>query len=206
MYNTSTAHIYMYVYYIINVNNIVLCCQSTVGLHVRVGLSGSEQCFEYGLGPFQQAVHSQDWTSLTSTEATYPHIRLHQLREEDSLSNFLSTMASIPATMAVILVNSEDSYTLSSKFHSEEQTPPVPMLVVTKETGKKILHLVEDHPRDVQIKIDQLFPEQVEIGGIVTAGVFKAQKYIYLCACTGHIYLKILEISQQLGNTISYLN
>ena len=156
---------------------------------MRVGLSGSEQCFEYGLGPFRQAVHSQDWTSLTSTEATYPHIRLHQLREEDSFSDFFSTMASIPATMAVVLINSEDSYTLTGKFHSEEQTPPVPMLVVTKETGGKLLQLVEDHPRDVQIKIDQLLPEQVEIGGIVTAGHFRAQKIYCLHALDIHVSL-----------------
>ena len=63
-------------------------------------------------------------------------------------------MASIPATMAVILINSENSYTLSSKFYSEEQTPPVPMLVVTKETGGKLLQLVEDNPRDMEAKIE----------------------------------------------------
>ena len=75
-------------------------------------------------------------------------------------------MASIPATMAVILINSEDSYRLSDKFHTEDQSPPVPMLVVTQETGRELLRLVQENPREVKIKIDQLSQEdQIEKGG-----------------------------------------
>ena len=137
--------------------HITLCLPCfTLGLKIRAKSQPDVQCcsFDYNFGPFKQSLRHLNWTSLTSTEATYPHIRLHQLREEDSLSYFLSMMASIPATMAVILINSENSYTLSSKFYSEEQTPPVPMLVVTKETGGKLLQLVEDNPRDMEAKIE----------------------------------------------------
>ena len=142
------------------------CVMHFSGLHLKVGSPGVELYFEYGQGPFRQMVHSIPWTDLTTAETTYPHVRFHELKEEDSLSYFLSMMASIPATMAVILINSEDSYRLSDKFHTEAQSPPVPMLVVTQETGRELLRLVRENPREVKIKIDQLSQEDhIEKGG-----------------------------------------
>ena len=206
-----------------------------VGLHVKVGLIGTEQIFEYAPGPFRQEMRDIDWVSMTACETTYPHIRLHDLKKEDSLTFFMSTMASTPATKAIIFINSENnlrseftffynstflsctftkivflgmsygmmaytlcrSYTciiqhisdffshsvpfsrgsrLLEKFQSEEQSPPVPVLVVAKETGMELLRLVGEHPRDVHVKVDKLSCQDVlERGGLLVC--------VCVCVC-----------------------
>ena len=55
---------------------------------------------------------------------------------------------------------------LVEKFQSEEQSPPVPVLVVTKDTGRELLRLVRENPREVFVKVDQLsLHDIVERGG-----------------------------------------
>ena len=52
------------------------------------------------------------------------------------------------------------------KFKSEGPPPPVPVLVVTRETGRELIRLVETHPREVYMKVDQLSMRDVlERGG-----------------------------------------
>ena len=42
-----------------------------------------------------------------------------------------------------------------------DQTPPVPVLVVTRETGRELLRLVTENPREVFVKVDQLCLQDV---------------------------------------------
>ena len=63
-------------------------------------------------------------------------------------------MHSIPATIAVVLVNMEDSYQLLEKFESEGQSLPAPVLVVSAETGKKLLKMMEQNPREVEMRVE----------------------------------------------------
>ena len=97
-----------------NVHLRAMCTYHAVGLHVKVGLIGTEQIFEYAPGPFRQEMRDIDWVSMTACETTYPHIRLHDLKKEDSLTFFMSTMASTPAAKAIIFINSENN--LRSEF------------------------------------------------------------------------------------------
>ena len=66
----------------------------------------------------------------------------------------MSTMASVTATMAIVLVNSENNFTFSKKFHSEEQAPPVPVVMVTKETGMELLKLSRENFREVEARVE----------------------------------------------------
>ena len=126
------------------------------GLKVRLKLSSSplQYDFDYMSAPFSLSLRTVNWVDLTANEATYPHIRLHELKEDDSLSSFMSMLASIPATLAVVLINTQDSYDLSKKFNSEEQGSPVPMLVVTKEAGRELLRLVQENARAIEASVD----------------------------------------------------
>jgi hypothetical protein len=138
---------------------------------VKIGVVGAVVDYEYVPGPYRQEVGDIDWVCLTSGEATYHHIRIHDLKMEDSLSYFMSTMASTPAALAVIFVNSEEHFRLADKFKSEDQRPPVPVLVVTRETGRQLLRLVEQNPREVYMKVDRLsLQDVVERGGERGAG------------------------------------
>ena len=75
--------------------------------------------YEYVPGPYRQEIGEIDWICVTASEATFPHIRIHDLKMEDSLSFFMSTMASTPAALAVVFVNTDDHFRceLSSISH-----------------------------------------------------------------------------------------
>ena len=77
---------------------------------MKIGFMGAVLNFEYAPGPFRQEISDIDWVCVTSSETTFPHIRIHDLRQEDSLSFFMSTMASTPAALAIVFVNSENTF------------------------------------------------------------------------------------------------
>lgn len=131
-------------------------------VHVRVGLkvrlktdtTFSCRCFDYVPGPFNTSLHPISWVDLTTSEATFPHIRLHELNNEDSLSFFMFTMASVAATRGIVLINSENNYTLPKKFQSEEQGSQVSVVMVTKETGNELLKLARDNIREIEVMVE----------------------------------------------------
>ena len=76
---------------------------------------------------------------------------------DDSLPAFMAMLASIPATLAVVLINTHSGYELSQKLTSgsdNEQGSPVPMLVVGMESGSEIVKFLREHERDVEAKVE----------------------------------------------------
>ena len=72
----------------------------------------------------------------------------------------MSIMGSIPATLAVVLVNFDDTFRLSEKFVSGEgESPPVPVILVTNETGSQLARLLEENPRDVKAVVHTMSRE-----------------------------------------------
>ena len=124
------------------------------GLELHIGKKLQSYRFDYGWGTFNQSsVRQFQKMPLTLYETTYTHVRLHKLTREDSLKFFMSMMASIPATMAVVLINFDNSYRLSEKFVSEGENAAVPVVLVTNETGLQLMKLLEETPRDVEVTI-----------------------------------------------------
>ena len=85
---------------------------------------------------------------------------------EDSLSTFLSfieSLSSIPATMAIILINTEESYDLDEKFNSHRGDMPVPIVVVKRKVGLGLLQQLERHPRKVIARIEGEESSKLEI-------------------------------------------
>ena len=118
------------------------------------GMRYQKHTFKFSMRSLSQSVPSINWTPLTTSETTFPHIRIHQLRADDSLSYFMATLSSIPAAMAIVLISPSTSHTLPGKYgEGEEVCPPVPLLVVTRETGEELMTLVEEHPRVVEVKV-----------------------------------------------------
>ena len=137
-------------------------------LHVRVRKDGGYQrhSFKFSLGSLPQSLPSIGWVDLTASETTFPHVRIHELREEDSLTYFIATLSSIPAARAMILINPKSTYELSMKFRSNEESPPVPLLLVTRETGTELLNLVGEWPRAVEVRVgmsDASRPQSLEM-------------------------------------------
>ena len=109
--------------------------------------------FDYGWGSYNQSLRPIQKMPLTLYEATFPHIRLHKLTKDDSLKFFMSMMDSIPATLAVVLINFDNSYQLSEKFLFNGETPPVPVILVTNETGSELLQFLRENPRDTEVTV-----------------------------------------------------
>ena len=129
------------------------------GLKVRIksNPTATTREFHYISAPFCSSLRHVSWADLTSTETTYPHIRLHQLSsEEDSLSFFLSTAVSLTANLAVILINNDDSFSLAGKLTSlsEDQILSVPVVMVTREMGAELQRLSKENFRDVEAMIE----------------------------------------------------
>ena len=127
-------------------------------LYVRVKVKEGEEyerhTFQFSLGDLSQTLPSINWVTLTSSETTFPHVCIYTLKDEDNLSSFLAKLSSIPAAKAMILVNPKSSYKLSMKFGTPSQkTLPIPVLVVTRETGSELLKLVEEHPQAVEMRV-----------------------------------------------------
>ena len=107
--------------------------------------------------PFCETRPDIQWACLTTHEVTYPHVRLYTLTGEDSITmfaSFLEQLSSIPATMAIVLVNTEESYDLDAKFSIGNHDSPVPVVVVKKKTGDALMNLVEKYARDLEASIE----------------------------------------------------
>ena len=97
------------------------------------------------------------WACLTTHEVTYPHVRLYTLSGEDSITmfvSFLEQLSSVPATMAIVLINTEESYDLDAKFSTGYRDVPVPVVIVKKKTGDALMKLVERYSRDLEASIE----------------------------------------------------
>ena len=132
---------------------VIPSAELCVRVMAKEGGEYERHSFQFGLGGLPQSLPDINWVSLTSSETTFPHASIHKLEEEDNLSYFLATLSSIPAARAMILVNPKSTCELSTKFRSSEESPPVPLLVVTRETGAELLRLVEEHPRAVEVRV-----------------------------------------------------
>lgn len=66
---------------------------------------------------------------------------------------FLEQLASIPATMAIVLINTEESYDLDAKFSFQDKDVPVPVVVVKKKAGEGLLKMAERHARNIEANI-----------------------------------------------------
>ena len=140
----------------------VLLLYSGLKVRIKSKPDSTTREFDYAPAPFCSSLRPVTWVGLTTTETTYPHLRLHNIPSslssaelEDDLSFFFSTVASVTANLALVLINSENSFNLAGKLQSlsEDQIPPFPMVMVTKETGAELMRLLAQHSRDVEAMI-----------------------------------------------------
>ena len=206
----TSTHVYLYMYILyFSVYIHVRTCTCTLYIHVHVqscmcmypyictGLEvhvdSKTFTYDYGWGAFNQSSPRPfQKMPITLHEATFQHYRLHKLTKDDSLKFFMSLMASIPATLAVVLINFDDTYELSEKFVSEEgEMPPVPVILVTNETGSRLLRLLEENPRDVEAVIHSQTPPSQPQEALPSHCMFgrytvysPACACMYMCTCT----------------------
>ena len=117
----------------------------------------------------------------------------------------------MPATKALVLVNTNNSVQFDQKCFPEGQTPIVPTVVIGKRAGEKIIEFLRQYGRDLKVKI-QCAPfgnappagkvdeeeagkgtgkEEEEVFNEDEWDVILSTKGMY-CACT-YIYVSILQ-------------
>ena len=145
---------YMYVKF------ILVTQSSDIELTLRTDPDGKEQKLECAWAPFNKSQQPLDWMGLAEHEVMFPHMQLRELKEEDSMSGFISAMESMPAMKALLLVNITNSLIVDTKYLLKEDGPSVPTLVVARETGVLLKEHIKVHKEKVEVRVDIVSKEE----------------------------------------------
>lgn len=114
-----------------------------------------------------------DWKVLTAEGIECQHIRLHQLQRSDDL-NELAAKYKKSLAVAIILVNTQDSYVLAAELFQgmvRARKPIIPAIVITMEDGKKIKEYLSRHdPGELHARFESKKQAHVEPSGIANKG------------------------------------
>ena len=133
----------------------------------------SPQYFTYQWSWVTDSVQRMDWITITEQDdCPDQHILLHQLTKTTDLQ-VLMVNADDSSAAALLLINNKNSYEIDRRYFPPGDTKwPVPMMVVTSDTGKKIKTLlnncrtsgaealVEIEPQKVSSKLFDFFFSQ----------------------------------------------
>ena len=137
----------------------------TAGLQVRSKGEETMQSFENLWLPVAQTPCPLNWTPLTKHEVTYSHIRCHWLQEGENvhipLNYLLASLDSCASTMALLIINTKNSYNIEASLPPESEMSNFPILIVTSETGKALGSLLD--AGEVEAKIE--LPASLSVGG-----------------------------------------
>ena len=101
------------------------------------------KCFTYALSPFTKKLVAVDWKLIVNDEIQGQHIRCHILQADDNLPELVSSFRKAHAK-AVILVNTQESFTLAIKFKAGFDTSNYPVVIVlTKSDGVRLNELLD---------------------------------------------------------------
>ena len=110
-----------------------------------------------------------DWKILTAEGIECQHIRLHQLQQSDDL-NELAAKYKKSLAVAMILVNTQDSYELAEQLYHgivRAKKPILPAVVITMEDGKKIKEYLSRHdPGEVHARFESKKQAHIEPSGM----------------------------------------
>ena len=125
------------------------------GLELKVKDEEKCQSFEFEWASIQQTPQSFDWTPVIMHDATYEHVHCHQMQPEDDLPSLLANLDSSPGTKALLLINTENDFTIHQSLLAKDQVSMYPVLVITSGSGKVLTHILEKNESGlVKVKVD----------------------------------------------------
>ena len=106
-----------------------------------------------------------DWKVLTAEGIECQHIRYHQLQCADNL-NDLAAKYKKSLAVAMVLVNTEDSYELAENLCQDvlkAKKPVLPAIVITLEDGKRVKEYLTRHdPGELHARFESKKQSHVE--------------------------------------------
>ena len=122
----------------------------------------THQSFEYKWASIKQTPHSFEWTPVIQQDATYDHVRCHDVQPGGNLPAFLANLDNSPGTKALILINTENSCIIDSSLLPEDHVSVLPVLTIAKKSGNTLTHLIkENEPGTVKVKV-HCFPASTQ--------------------------------------------
>ena len=129
------------------------------------------QTFSYALFPGTKKSTPVDWKLLVADQIEGENIRCHRLLGDEQLSPLLDSFQN-NHSKAVVLINTSDDYTLASGLTSGVTELHLPVIVVSRCDGERILCCLdeaEEWDEDVEAKIHaENMVDVIEGGATVT--------------------------------------
>ena len=136
-----------------------------------MSLKGQKQpfvSFSYALTPLMDGPVRVDWKILTAEGVECQHVRYHQLQKGDNLTSLALKYRKSHA-VAIILVNTDDSYHLLPEFTEDVAVMKMkkgsfPVVLVTSEDGRNLKDFLNRHdPGELNAKIASKDMDHVEL-------------------------------------------
>ena len=111
--------------------------------------------YTYAVSPFTEKPVQIDWKIIVNNDdIECQHIRCHALQPGDSIKELISTFKKALAK-AVVLINTQDNYTLSPELTEGMEQGGFPVVILTKRDGQSLAEFLEKHyGQDVHAKLD----------------------------------------------------
>lgn len=125
-----------------------------IGLKVKVqGEKEPRICITYSFSPFMDKAIKMDWKCISNEDVQSQHIRCHELHSGDNVRELFNQFKKAHSK-ALILINTQNSYSLNSEFVQEIERGRYPIVVVAKDDGAALIQLIESYVDQVEAKID----------------------------------------------------
>lgn len=164
---------------------------------LRLSLKGQKEAFvsfTYVISPLMEIPIRVDWKILTAEGIECQHIRLHQLQHSDDL-NELAAKYKKSLAVAMILVNTQDSYELADELYQglvRAKKPILPAIVITMDDGKKVKEYLSRHdPGEVHARFESKKQAHIEPSGESIPSPATQPKFKRHGKCTVYMYVYV---------------
>ena len=111
--------------------------------------------FDFTWSPVTEVPQMIDWVDIRKDESTSPHIRCYWL--DDEKEEEVPTLMAIvleSSTVALLLVNTKDSFEIESKFLPPNEKCVFPVAVVTHKIGQTLKGVLDRYENEVQARLE----------------------------------------------------
>ena len=127
-------------------------CQSPfVGLKLKLqDQPHPSVCYNYALSPFVDKPVLIDWKIFVNDDIQSQHIRCHALQPGDKVKDLISSFRRALAK-AVVLINTQDKYTLGPEFTKGVARGNYPIIILTKSDGSLLMDKLEEDDGQTEV-------------------------------------------------------
>ena len=130
----------------------------SVNVGLKVKLQGEKEphvWFTYAFTPFMDEAIKMDWKCIAIEDVQSQHIRCHELQPGDNVQELFHRFKKAHSK-ALVLINTQNNYSVDSEFVKEIERGRYPIIVVTKDDGTALIRLIDAHVDQVEARLDAI--------------------------------------------------